>query len=788
MKSASWPYRAVVAIFSLVTIVPLQKTLAGVTNQWTKTTSGNWEEPYWSVGALPSMQQDTVIFANPGYKALAIGPSTRAYPNSLSIRKLIVDQPSNLLLLNYVGMDTPLRVASDLVVGREASLLSYYSVLHATNFYCKGRATFAESSMATFNKLQVSAIVSTNAELVISNAAITAAAFYVGVPGSNGPVGRVKQYGGTMHVTGEAGMEVESGCVYDLSGGTLRAKRIDVHAGNVHMSGGRLKLSDSLWMYSGAHFQLQGGQLEAPEIGVVVGWFTHTGGLNTVGYLGVAYFGPSAAYALRGGTLISSNVSLGSLDAWGTFNQSGGVHSNLNTITMTGYERTGHHGVYGRYVLSSGLLVSGKVRVAGGEFTQSGGTNLAGDIVLDRIGVYTLTGGAVECENLLFEANYASVRSFDPDIFVQSNGVTTVKNQLIINENPQPWYYSRIRGGWYQLAGGTLNSHFVDVRDGFTQSGGLHSNDQILMVHGGYRLYGGELRSPFVHVDSGGFTQSGGTNTAGSLRVETRGIFNLEAGSLSTSNTTVTGADRTITNRPSFTQTSGTHTIQNQLIVDAIYRLNGGTLTASNIMIYPDGDLWLTGGSLSNTDRFSMYDGICFAQGQRNLGKLYVKLDILSRHTNAMVSTLDLQGGSTILRFQDSRDASAEWNGNLLIRNWSGSVNGGGADQVFVGTTAQGLTAAQLQRVTFLNPEGLPVGTYPARILTNGELLPATVQPTLGLSRKPGNLALSWSGNYELWTTTNLTAPWTLIPAATSPYTNSFVDPQRYFKLRLPVP
>src|SRR5206468_6723832 len=136
-----------------------------------------------------------------------------------------------------------------------------------------------------------------------------------------------------------------------------------------------------------------------------------------------------------------------------------------------------------------------------------------------------------------------------------------------------------------------------------------------------------------------------------------------------------------------------------------------------------------------------------------NLGKLYVRLDILSRTTNAMVTTLDLMSGSTVLRFRDSHDVSSDWNGRLLIRNWSGSTNGGGTDQMFVGTTAPGLTSAQLQHISFYNPDGLPPGTYPARILANGEVVPAA-GPSLGYSRTSRGLVLSWNGNYELWTTT----------------------------------
>jgi hypothetical protein len=183
-----------------------------------------------------------------------------------------------------------------------------------------------------------------------------------------------------------------------------------------------------------------------------------------------------------------------------------------------------------------------------------------------------------------------------------------------------------------------------------------------------------------------------------------------------------------------------------------------------------------------------MYDGVCYAQGHYpNLGKLCVRLGPLSRTTNANVTTLDLMTGSTVLRFKDSHDVPSEWNGRLLIPNWSGSTNGGGTDQIFVGTTGQGLTSAQLQRISFYNPDGLPPGTYPARILANGEVVPAT-QPSISFSGTPQALVLTWPGNYQLWTTTNLLSQWSLIPGAPRPYTNSFTGPQRYFKLSGPTP
>ena len=56
--------------------------------------------------------------------------------------------------------------------------------------------------------------------------------------------------------------------------------------------------------------------------------------------------------------------------------------------------------------------------------------------------------------------------------------------------------------------------------------------------------------------------------------------------------------------------------------------------------------------------------------------------------------------------------------------NWNGSPNGGGKHQVFFGSNASGLTAQQLSQIKFKNPAG-STGTYPATILSTGEIVPA---------------------------------------------------------------
>lgn len=81
-------------------------------------------------------------------------------------------------------------------------------------------------------------------------------------------------------------------------------------------------------------------------------------------------------------------------------------------------------------------------------------------------------------------------------------------------------------------------------------------------------------------------------------------------------------------------------------------------------------------------------------------------------------STFDLGSGASILHFADSAGASGKL---LTITDWSGLVIGGGTDQIFFGSSASGLTSAQLSEIQF----DLGGGVFSAAmLLSNGELVP----------------------------------------------------------------
>lgn len=417
----------------------------------------------------------------------------------------------------------------------------------------------------------------------------------------------------------------------------------------------------------------------------ILGTFNQFGGTN----FGAVIFTDGGKYNLNGGVL-QGNVGL---DApfGGLFNQSGGT--NISTLDLSGP---------GEYQLSGGLLVPGDLQVGpsallpssigAGAVVQMGGTDNAGNITMG-VGSYTLEGGVLTASNLALPTVSDRLGSFGTS-FDQS-------------------------GGSFSNNSTTMNG-VVDPRNGLEPST--------------YTLSGGVLRTPSITMTMGLVNQSGGTNSAGVVTLNT---------------------------------SSG-------------YNFTNGLLIATNIQVAAQSTFVHAGGSFGGLDNIQLVGG---SWVERTAGEQLGQLQ-LGSGTNS--SSLNLPSGACVLRFADSSAIVWATGGRLTIQNWSGSTNGGGSQRVFFGTSASGMTAQQLSQVQFSNPAGLAIGTYSARILSDGEVVPnQLISASIVFSQQGNNLVLTWPTGWTLQSATNVVGPYNDVTGATSPYTiNTKLEPQQYFRLR----
>jgi hypothetical protein len=534
--------------------------------------------------------------------------------------------------------------------------------------------------------------------------------------------------------------------------------------------------NSAVTMFSSA-LQINGPNGQGMTVG---GQFSQNDSVVGGNQINVGYIGPGT-YNFAGGYLAVSQLWLGG-QYGGVLNQSGGT----NAFGVT-------HLDGGNYVLSNGFF-GGTIYFNFGSFQQYGGV-LQTDLTIFH-GSYLLAGGIFQGgvtvpssdgwtsgSGSMVQAggtNYGSmdIGSFGYGNYTMSNGVSFAGNITVGDF------------GAYTQWGGTQNV-----------SGGISVEEDQVNAYGyegGYfNLYGGQLSSSGIYFE-GYYTQTGGTNSI-------------------SGDVTMMGYEHTTLDISGGLLAANSMTI-NPGYVGGVY-LTGGTLIVTNTIWlrgnhgFPEWDGFIAGGQMIVSDilmdpqsSFSCGNGVINQSGTLTLANasFYAGSNTVQfgrvclgdgGNTN---STLYMPSGPSVMRFADS--SSMTWSNDalLVIQGWSGSLSGGGQQQIIFGNSPTALTGTQLAQIQFQNPAGLAAGNYPAKILSTGELVPnssAPMHPSMALKPQPSGMQLTLHGEagrtYSIEVSTNLVnwTPWT--NETTSDGTISVTDtdsanyPQRFYRAKL---
>ena len=293
-------------------------------------------------------------------------------------------------------------------------------------------------------------------------------------------------------------------------------------------------------------------------------------------YLGAAGSVSSGTAQIANSFYLANDAYIGK-DGSGQIVQTGGAFSDsFSSTCYFGY----NVGAVGIYTLSgTGTFSSGMSGTRGtsaeyigysgtGVFTQIGGThNIADAMYLGYnaggSGTYTLSGTASQ-----INANYATVcvGAVGAGTFTQSSGTSTIQNLYLGRDNGGT--------GLFLLGGGVLNAATQYVggtgTGDFQQSGGSNKGSLSLGSyaggHGTYELTAGSF-SGAISINTGNFTQSGGTVSAGGISINT-----ITTG---TSTYTLTGTSNLTTTDTIYVGYQGT----------GVFQHTSGTASVSSVVL-----------------------------------------------------------------------------------------------------------------------------------------------------------------------------------------------------------
>lgn len=459
-----------------------------------------------------------------------------------------------------------------------------------------------------------------------------------------------------------------------------------------------------------------------------------------------------------GYTLNSGQMQCGSADAIDAVNQNGGA-ANFSSLRVDW-----------QYNLNAGLLQAANLDVSsvfdGGQFVQQGGSNEVGTLDVDYGSTYKYLGGSLRAGDVSLIAGGAY------DVFFQQRDTTAVITNRLYMEGSgyhYPWFGTP---AIYDVTNGVLYAGSI-VLEGGGGNCELNLIDSTVSVAGPIQINGLTWAPGNLLLSGGLLTCSNVVNNGGTEFVQQTG------GAFVVTNRFVYGGYYPVPMYP-LPWPMG----------HAVYTFSAGTISATDIEL--DAEMMIGDSAqssrITNTGHFQLAGILDVGNANEQLGRFVLASQTITNIDQGTTfvtnnAFINFTGNSTVLAFADSHSETWSNAATLLVSNWNGSVNGGGNEQLRFGGNPSGLKPAQMSQIRFVNPTGFSTGTYAARILSTGEVVPYA--PEVSAARSGNGLVIAWpDSSYTLQAATNVTGPWTNVVGASSPYTNSFAGgPQEFFRL-----
>ncbi len=234
-------------------------------------------------------------------------------------------------------------------------------------------------------------------------------------------------------------------------------------------------------------------------------------------------------------------------------------------------------------------------------------------------------------------------------------------------------------------------------------TGAVNINGEINLANGGQ--FAVNQGTTFLNATS----SVNGSGTPGTLTIAGNLVIDHASSVTGVPNLTLAaGGAQTVSGAAAATTSSGWGTVT---------KTGGGTTTlATTLSSLAAQQVVIEGGTLlaGAANQIASTTNLELGGGTLNTGGFSQTMNTLTLTGD---STIDFGAGASVVTFADS---SGSWTDTLTLANWSGNKNGGGADQLFIGSISSG----NLNQIVFVNPVGFAPGTYGARLLASGEIVP----------------------------------------------------------------